>query len=308
MNAFQRVLANCPWMPVVGNHEYIWTSENLRYFNQTWGTSTWGFHNDTDPVSTTGFQPPKSTDVSGVGRSTATSALGFLLSTANHHGIARHGATPSPTSRYFSIDFGLVHIIALDLQAYFGFCRWCDAPGRQAQLEWLGRDLAAANSNRDKVPWIIMTSHFPLYCSNCPGNEVEVAFDASWSADQCEFQGHDSKCTVEGFPPTGLPQEATCVHLNQTRDALCQQTGKSSVQCQMADCTSVANRTWTGGNNTAFPGCGDCWCCEAVPPWTPPEIVADFEPLMLKYVIPLLPIFKMVTKNINLRRVFTQRR
>lgn len=46
---------------------------------------------------------------------TATRAVGALLSRGTQHGLGVHGATPSNTSRFFSADFGLVHLIALDL-------------------------------------------------------------------------------------------------------------------------------------------------------------------------------------------------
>lgn len=71
------------------------------------------------------------------GRSTATSALGALLSTGNFHAVAHSQVLsadqginvestakiaaehrkphPSNTSRYYSFDYGLVHFIALDL-------------------------------------------------------------------------------------------------------------------------------------------------------------------------------------------------
>ena len=34
------------------------------------------------------------------------------------------------------------------------------------QLEWLKQDLAKANANRDKQPWVIALGHRPMYCSN----------------------------------------------------------------------------------------------------------------------------------------------
>ena len=33
------------------------------------------------------------------------------------------------------------------------------------QLAWLATDLAAAAANREAVPWIVVTSHFPVYLS-----------------------------------------------------------------------------------------------------------------------------------------------
>ncbi len=54
-----------------------------------------------------------------------------------------------------------------------------------SQLAWLKQDLAAANANRAAVPWILLTSHFPLYCSICSCNTTACR-DASarwWVAD-----------------------------------------------------------------------------------------------------------------------------
>ena len=39
MNAFQPTLAECPWMPFLGNHEYNDADNSWRYVNQTWGTA-----------------------------------------------------------------------------------------------------------------------------------------------------------------------------------------------------------------------------------------------------------------------------
>eukprot|EP01047_Picozoa_sp_COSAG01_P045956 COSAG01_NODE_4274_length_5190_cov_1.718916_5_plen_697_part_00 len=34
------------------------------------------------------------------------------------------------------------------------------------QYEWLQEDLAKANTNRDRVPWVIAFGHYPMYCGN----------------------------------------------------------------------------------------------------------------------------------------------
>ena len=70
--------------------------------------------------------------------------------------------------RFFSVDFGLVHLVALDLNMYFGTDDCGDAC-KQAQMAWLKQDLAKANSNRDQVPWVVAMSHFPFYCTGCQG-------------------------------------------------------------------------------------------------------------------------------------------
>ena len=73
----------------------------------------------------------------------------------------------SPPLSYFSVDIGLIHFVALDLNMYNGVDT-CGEVCRQSQLTWLEKDLIAANANRLNVPWIVAMSHFPLYCSNCP--------------------------------------------------------------------------------------------------------------------------------------------
>ena len=68
------------------------------------------------------------------------------------------------TRRYSSTDVGLIHIVGLDLNNL-------DA----AQLAWLDTDLAAANANRAETPWIMVSSHFPLFHS-----ATQVVMDTFW--------------------------------------------------------------------------------------------------------------------------------
>ena len=81
--------------------------------------------------------------------STATTALGHLLTKGTLYSAGVHGPTPSRTSRYVSSDLGLIHMVGLDLNNL-------DA----GQVAWLEADLAKAQTNRDAVPWIMVTSHF----------------------------------------------------------------------------------------------------------------------------------------------------
>ena len=41
----------------------------------------------------------------------------------------------------------------------------------QSQKNWIQADLAAANRNRAKVPWVIAFGHRPMYCSNDDGDD-----------------------------------------------------------------------------------------------------------------------------------------
>ena len=94
--------------------------------------------------------------------------LNFLVSRAASLGAAMHGAThpkapPSHTARFYSVDVGLVHFVALDLNVYYFTTEGVWAA---AQLSWLEKDLAAAHANRGKVPWILVGSHYPIYCTS----------------------------------------------------------------------------------------------------------------------------------------------
>eukprot|EP00040_Diaphanoeca_grandis_P030384 m.179559 g.179559 ORF g.179559 m.179559 type:complete len:727 (-) comp31979_c1_seq1:166-2346(-) len=171
MQAYQPVLSQCPWMPIVGNHEYYSGTELSRYLDSTW--EGWG----TIPGG-----PSKST------------SLGFLLGVGTHHGAATQGSTPSNTSRYFSVDFGLVHLIALDFNVYYGDDP-CGQPCMDAQLKFLKEDLEKANANRDKVPWIIAMAHYPVYCTGCAGNGVKSSGSEGVSAEfyassEAEYYGN----------------------------------------------------------------------------------------------------------------------
>ena len=189
MEAYEEILTQVPWLPVVGNHEFYDGDELRRYLNQTDG-------------SVVAF--PASNPLVAGAASTAESALGRLLATGNHHGLGTHGGTPSGTSRWYSADFGLVHLVGLDLNMYNGVDT-CGETCRRAQLAWLEKDLRAATANRARVPWIVAFSHYPLYCSNCPKPGPEGgAQDPWWQSETCEFMGHSPTCATwdaAGPPP-----------------------------------------------------------------------------------------------------------
>lgn len=187
MSAYEKVISEVPWLPVVGNHEFYDGERLRRYLNQTEGSV---------------LAHPPSHPFVATAHSTADTALGAILSRGNHHGAGSHGGVPSGTSRFYSVDFGLVHFIALDLNMYNAVDD-CGEECRQAQLKWLELDLVQANANRAAVPWIVAMSHFPLYCSNCPKPGHEPG--DWWNSEACEFAGHDEGCKVEGAAKGPLP-------------------------------------------------------------------------------------------------------
>ena len=182
--AFQEVLTSCPWMPVVGNHEFYAGALLGRDLNATW--QGWGQPNANEQQQR--WAPPAaSTDaakdavaprpavqpavVHEDARSAPATSIGSLLSIANFHGPGSNGPVPSQSSRYFSVDLGLIHLIALNLNPYFG----CDPLGSAAiesQKKWLEQDLIAANANREAVPWVralpLNGPHLPAAFCNGP--------------------------------------------------------------------------------------------------------------------------------------------
>ncbi len=158
MNAWQPTLSQCPWLPVIGNHESNDGDNFNRYLNMSWG-ETLG-------------------DIASL-RSTATSVLGDLLTKATLLGPGFHSRVPSNTSRYFSVDIGLVHIAGLDLNNL-------DA----VQLRWLDEDLYSVD--REKQPWIIVTSHFPLHHATVAAHaDASAAYYRGEASERYAYSGHE---------------------------------------------------------------------------------------------------------------------
>jgi predicted MPP superfamily phosphohydrolase len=64
-------------------------------------------------------------------------------------------------NHYYSFNVGKIHIVALNYYLY-------QDEGddiKQQMVEWIEEDLKTANATRDERPWIIVTSHQPIYCS-----------------------------------------------------------------------------------------------------------------------------------------------
>ena len=213
MQAFEQTIANVPWMPIVGNHEYYAGTNLSRYLDSTW--EKWG------PIDVAGDGEAAYGGVGG-GATSATSALGAFLSAGNHHAAgttvsALSNSVPSNTSRYFSVDVGLTHLVALSLNGYNGVDQ-CTDECNKAQAAWLRADLAAVD--RAKTPWLIATSHFPMYLAATPLGKQPSAEEAAeaalpvaqqpWSvAEACEFPdadgiSHSKSCKPEGWAPSNF--------------------------------------------------------------------------------------------------------
>ena len=90
MQQFEEVIANVPWMPVVGNHEFYAGTELSRYLDSTW--EKWG------PIDVAGDSEAAYGGV-GNGLTSATSALGAFLSAGNHHAAGTNMSCMNFTSR-----------------------------------------------------------------------------------------------------------------------------------------------------------------------------------------------------------------
>ena len=159
MNVYQPALSSCPWIPIIGNHEANDGDNFNRYLNMTFG-ETLG-RDDT------------------IIKSTATSVLGDFLTKATLFGLGFHSPIPSKTSRYFALTLGLVHIIGLDLNNL-----------DSDQLKWLDKDLASVN--REETPWILASSHFPMYHPLMQGNlNASSNFFLGEGHEKFTTSGHD---------------------------------------------------------------------------------------------------------------------
>jgi len=163
MNSFQPAIATCPWIPVIGNHETNDGDHTERYLNMTFGESGYGLDHF---------------------KSTATTALGDLLTKTTLLGAGSHSGVPSNTSQYFAVNLGLAHIIGIDLNSPDLI-----EPGTP-QYQWLIEDLAAVD--RTVTPWVFVTSHFPVYHAAAAANaDASAAHYTGEAAESFSASGHE---------------------------------------------------------------------------------------------------------------------
>ncbi|KAG1057141.1 hypothetical protein G6F46_001024 [Rhizopus delemar] len=64
-------------------------------------------------------------------------------------------------SMMYSINYKSLHLVSFSTEIYF------EGSDEEIQtgINWLEADLAKANEQRDKRPWIIVMTHHPIYCS-----------------------------------------------------------------------------------------------------------------------------------------------
>lgn len=95
----------------------------------------------------------------------------YMTAVGNHeiaynfsHYLNRFSMPTEGSKFWYSINIAKIHFVCYSTEVYF-----TNGPVAE-QLEWLKQDLAEANANRDKQPWVIAFGHRPMYCSNL-GND-----------------------------------------------------------------------------------------------------------------------------------------
>ena len=109
--------------------------------------------------------------------------------------------------RYYSVDVGLLHLIVLDFNVYYG--TEPDAI-RAAQLSWLDADLTAVD--RAVTPWVVVTAHMPIFCSSITLDGVFADADARYRVDVAGERGDAvaARAPYKGCTGTGVDNvEAT---------------------------------------------------------------------------------------------------
>lgn len=89
---------------------------------------------------------------------------------------------------------GLIHMVGLDLNNL-----------DDGQVAWLEQDLAKAEANREAVPWIMVTSHFPIHHTELTENaDASAEYYMSLAPEAFARTGHDFKpCAVPGCKTVG---------------------------------------------------------------------------------------------------------
>lgn len=101
---------------------------------------------------------------------TTMSNIPWMMTPGNHENETEDGfdfdayetrfetQSSSGTDFWHSFDYGGVHFIGISTE--HPYYEGTD------QLQWIKEDLAAANANRENVPWIVIYGHKPLYTSH----------------------------------------------------------------------------------------------------------------------------------------------
>lgn len=171
LDGYSPILSTLPWVPVVGNHEGY--DSFYFFFNETDGENS-----KVDPIASTSDSstPARTKRVGAMSAQPMPHPMTTILRT----GVGQFGAGArsdlqgqlfaggSGTPRWFSLQIGMVHLVALDCMV-----NWAPPSAAQnqtdpdaiAMLEWLTAELVAVD--RERTPWLVVVAHYPVFCSGC---------------------------------------------------------------------------------------------------------------------------------------------
>jgi hypothetical protein len=92
----------------------------------------------------------------------------------------------SGSAIYYSFDVGLVHFVSISTEVF-----WSMQGAAQAQLNWLKADLAKANANRARVPWIVAYGHKSWYMDNNGQCSGQSCTNGTWFDELMHGAGVD---------------------------------------------------------------------------------------------------------------------
>ena len=145
-----------------------------------------------------------------------TASLPYLVSPGNHEQAANFSAyrnrfagmpgSSASESLYWSVDIGPLHLVSYNSEVYF----WPKHFGYEhaaQQHAWLAADLAAADANRDAVPWVVVTGHRPMYCVATGGDgRCDAEHEASRQGTMMECSPVDGHLCWRRDTAKALPE------------------------------------------------------------------------------------------------------
>ena len=145
-------------------------------------------------------------------------SLPYLVSPGNHEHASNFSAFrnrfagmpglggAASESLYWSADIGPLHLVSYNTEVYF----WPKHFGYDhaaRQHAWLAADLAAADANRDAVPWVIVTGHRPMYCVATGGDgRCDAEHEASRQGTMMECSAADGHVCWRRDAAKALPE------------------------------------------------------------------------------------------------------
>ncbi len=160
---------------------------------------------------------------------------------------------PAYPELFFSFDVGPVHIVVID--DAFVVNPGGDDAYKGVLTAWLEADLAAADANRAKVPWIVAMHHHPELSSSTHGKDSDVLrgrayFVPMWDKYHVDVavSGHDHNYE-RSKPVTGPAESPTIVpdYKSGTMYVVCAGSGADAYSAGTSSFTETSRDFKSGG-------------------------------------------------------------